>query len=199
VYKLIKPEDIDAIKKGNDNLAAEFGVLLDIIIAAVGECFAKYCGRPDFDKAARTEYLNPLRNAHFAFIASPPISSSPVVDLWQSTDLPRVYGNDQKLVNGTDYFVHEAEGMLEHVSGFAGGSKSLKVTYTGGYLTADATGCPDALKLAAMIQTEIIFERRAEFGLTGTSLEGSSMSLLSPLTLPKSVTMLLGSYILMKV
>ena len=69
-------------------------------------------------------------------------------------------------------------------SAFVGGPKSIKVTYTGGYLTGDGVGAPDDLRLAAIMQTKIIFDRREDFGLSGRSLEGGSVSLFTPTILP---------------
>ena len=54
------------------------------------------------------------------------------------------------------------------------GPKSIKVTYTGGYLTGDGIGTPDDVRVAAIEQTKIIFDRREEFGLSGRSLEGGA-------------------------
>ena len=94
--------------------------------------------------------------------------------------MPRVYGADELKIENSDYFLFENEGMIERVSGyFACGPKTVKVTYTGGYLTDHAQDVPEDLRLAAVMQAKILFDRREELGLTGRSLEGGSINLLN--------------------
>jgi len=182
-------------------------LLDEIVIPAVGRLFAQYCKRPDFDKTARTEYLSPRRGQTQLFLKSPPVSPAvaevtgpPLIPaiaalrLYQDTATPRAYGASTELTLGTDFFLFEDQGVIESASFFAGGPLTIKATYTGGYLTDDAAGCPDDLRLAAVMQAKILYDRREEISMTGRSLEGGSMSLLTPLSLPKSVTMLLDPY-----
>jgi hypothetical protein len=201
VYKLIQIEDIKKLTKGD--FGAEFDFLLgDVIIPAVGKLFAQYCKRPDFDKAVRTEYLSPHCGRRKLFVKSPPISPavvSPAIEalrLYQDSSYPRVYGAGTELVNGTDFIVFEDEGVIERAGYgfFYDGPKTVKVTYTGGFLTTDAVGCPEDLRLAAVAQTKMFFDRREELGLTGRSLEGGSINLMTPLLLPKLVTIMLDPY-----
>jgi len=204
-YALITSEDLKQTSKGT--FGADFDYLLDkIIIPAVGKLFASYCGRPDFDRAARTVYLSPRPCQKTVFLASPPIIEDPAgnpaipaVQLWESSALPRAYTSAELLVNSTDYIVHEAEGMLESTGYFVGGAKSLKCTYTGGYLTADGKGTPADLRLAAIAQTKIIFDRREELGVSSRSQEGGAMTMLTVLTLPRQVTIMLDPYRLLRV
>lgn len=198
-YKLITSEDIKQTTKGD--FGSEFDYVLDDIIASVGSLFAQYCKRPDFDKIARTEYLSPRPKQTQLFLKSPPVSPAVVgppaiaaLRLYQDTATPRAYGATTELTSGTDFFVFEDQGVIESASFFVGGPKTIKVTYTGGYLTDDAAGCPADLKLAAVMQAKILFDRREEMSMTGRSLEGGSVSLLTPLSLPKSVTLLLDAY-----
>ena len=208
-FQLITFEEIRKISKGGDSWSTEFEYLLDkVIIPAVTSVFAKYCHRPDWDKVARTEYFSvsldrPARNL---FLSSPPIWPAaaaivgpPAVDaiealrLYQDSADPPTWGAGTELTSG--FVVYEDEGVIEHRGmGFVGGPKAIKVTYTGGYLTADGVGTPDDVRLAATIHGKNVFDRREEFGLTGRSLEGGSVSLLTPMILPKSVTMLLDDY-----
>jgi hypothetical protein len=202
VYKLITAEDIRQFTKGTDSISADFNyALADIIIPAVGALFAKYCNRPDFDKIARTEYLSPRYGRTKIFLASPPVAAAqvgpPVIEalrLYEDTAAPRVYGASTELISGTDFFVFEDQGVIERFGCFVGGPKTIKVTYTGGYLTNDAEGCPEELRLAAIMQSKIFFDRREEYGVTGRSLEGGSFSMLNILTLPRQVTGLLDAY-----
>lgn len=195
-FKLITLDELkQAGKAGQQGWDSNLEFLADeIIIPAVGQIFARYCNRDDFDAKARTEYVSPREPTRFLSLKSPPVATSPIVELWQSLSIPRQYTDSEKLVNGEDYFVHEAEGMIEAESCFSGGPKSIKVTYTGGYLTADAQGAPTDLRMAALAQAKILFDRREEYGVTGRSIDGSSITLLNVLTLPRQITMMLDPY-----
>lgn len=71
-FRLITPEDIKATTKGDFGTA--FDYLLDgIIIPAVGETFAAYCHRTDFDLKARTEFFDIRENQSSLFLSSPPV------------------------------------------------------------------------------------------------------------------------------
>lgn len=207
-FQIITFDEIKKISKGGQDWSIEFEYLLEkIIIPAVTGIFAKYCRRPDWDKAIRTDYFSPNNSqgktlslssppvypAAAEVIGPPHIAAIEALRLYQDSGDPPTYGAGTEITSG--FVVYEDEGIIEHRgSGFVGGPKSIKVTYTGGYLTADAVGAPDDLRLAAIMQTKIIFDRREELGLTGRSLEGGSVSLLTPMILPTSVTMMLNDY-----
>ena len=94
------------------------------------------------------------------------IAAIEALRLYQDSADPPTYGAGTELTSG--FVVYEDEGVIEHRGlGFVGGPKSIKVTYTGGYFTADAIGTPEDIRLAAIMQTKIVFDRREEFGLTG--------------------------------
>ena len=206
MFKLITIQDIKELTKGE--FGNEYDYLLgDNLIPAVGLSLARYCNRPDFDKAARVEYLSPRPYSRTLFLKSPPVAAAAVgppeieaLKLYQDTAVPRAYGAETELVSGTDFFVDEEAGMIERLYGYwVGGPKSVKVTYTGGYLTDDAVGCPADLKLAAVMQVKILFDRREELNLAGRSLEGGSFNMLTPPALPRAVTMYLDPYRIMRV
>jgi len=206
LFQLITFDEIKKISKGGDSWTTEFEELLEKrIIPAVTSDFAKYCHRPDWDKVARVEYFGTDRVLRTLFLSSPPVSPAvaaivgpPAVDaieelkIYQDSTDPPTYGAGTELTSG--FVVYENEGIIGHRTGFMSGLKSIKVTYTGGYLTGDGIGTPDDVRVAAIEQTKIIFDRREEFGLSGRSLEGGSVSLLAPTILPRSVTMLLDDY-----
>lgn len=212
MFKLITITDIKEASKGQfvtpaGDVDESFDYLLDdVIIPAVGVLFAQYCNRPadtGFDQTAYTEYLSPRQYSRFLFLKAPPIVESPpeieALRLYQDSAFPRAYGAETELVSGTDFVVHESEGKIEHVNYWCGGPKSIKVTYTGGYLTDDGAGCPADVALAAIMQAKVLFDRRDDIALTGRSMEGGSFNMLSPVTLPKQVTMLLDPYRLIRV
>lgn len=194
-FKLITSEDLKEISKGS--FPEDFDPLLDdILIPAVGESFAHYCNRPDFDKIARTEFFSPGEKRKNLFLSSPPVAAG--IQVWESSEIPRLYS--VLLVEGSDYFLDPDSGIIERGRGgydcsyWRRGSRTVKATYTGGYLTADAEGVPSDLRLAAITQCKIYFDQRDAYGVTGKSLEGGSITLLSILTLPAQVTMLLDRY-----
>lgn len=194
-FKLISVDDVRALAKGD--FASDFDHLFgDILIPAIGKTFASYCNRPDFDKASRSEIFSPRLWQSVITLSSPPIATAPAAQIWQSTATPRVYGADELLTNGEDVFIHEAIGQIERGNGnyFPSGPLTVKVTYTGGYLSGDAQGVPADLRFAALSQAKIFFDRREDYGMTGRSLEGGSVSLQAILTLPRQITLLLDQY-----
>ncbi len=207
-FQLITFDEIKKISKGGDSWSTEFEYLLEkVIIPAVTIVFAIYCHRPDWDKRDRIEYFSLDRPARNLFVASPPIYPAtaaiigpPAVDaiemvrVYQDGADPPTWVASTELTSG--WVVHEDEGVIQHrTTGFvATGPNSVKVTYHGGYLIGDGIGTPDPVRLGATMMSKNIFDRREEFGLTGRSLEGGSVSLLTPMILPKSVTMLLDDY-----
>jgi hypothetical protein len=189
-WKLITSDDLKSLTKGDFGPA--FDELIDgIIIPAVGEFFAGYAHRPDFDKAERTQYFSISENQRFLFLHSPPVASSPAAKVYQDTSFPRTYPVSSEI---TDFVVYAEEGMIEKIGTFSKGAQTVKAVYTGGYLTGDGQGVPEDLRLAAVMQAKILFDRREELALSSRSLEGGSVGLFQPLTLPKSITMILDRY-----
>lgn len=192
-FKLVTSQELKALTKGT--FGNDFDPLIeDIIIPAIDQNFPFYCHRDDFDKKERTEYLSPNKDDRFAFLSGPPVDLAQPIEVWESTALPRTYEAGQLLTHGVHYFVHYDEGTIEKIGHFAGGPQSVKVVYTGGYLTADGQDVPADLRLAALISAKILFDRREEIALQSKALEGGSFSLLQPLVLPPSVTKLLDHY-----
>jgi hypothetical protein len=193
VYNLVSVDQIKDFSKGEFSSAHD--PLLDsIIIPAINETCAKYCRRSDFDKAARIEFFSPEEKQKFLWLSAPPVAESPVIQVWQDTSLPRTYAATTLLVKGSDYFVDERLWCLEKRAGWAHGTQTVKVSYTGGYLTDHGIGTPDDLQLAALMQSKIIYDRREELGVTSRSLEGGSLAMLTRLMLPDAITSILNKY-----
>lgn len=201
MFNLITLDDLRSRYIGS-TLSEDFDVLLSPIIGAVTAIFADHCNLPDFDKKEFTQYFSPGEQRTQLFLNRWPIApndseSDPVVttSVWQSTTMPRVYGNAELLVEDTDYFVDREAALLQKAAGWwASGLRTVKATLTGGYLTANGQGAPPQLKHAAIDQVCMIFDRRRELGLTSKSLEGGSVGMLAPLILGKQVTLVLDPF-----
>lgn len=192
-YKLTTITSVKRRIKGD--LKAGFDSLIDSIIDQVGVLFAEDCRRPDFDLKERTEFYNPRPGATSICVKSPPIVQDPggtpaypAVQIWQSTSFPRAYTSAELLVNGTDYIVDEDKGIIEFAVKLAGGPQTIKIVYSGGYLTDNAVGGPSGLDEIAATQAEIFFSRRSDFGLTARAVEGASISVGQFLTLPNDIS-----------
>ena len=142
--KLCSIQDVKDRTKGGDKFESTFDALLGKIIDAVTLQLARHFGRPDWDKLARTEYFNPGVYAKRIFLASPPVASTPAIQVWESTAAPRVYGADELLVLDTDYFSFSETGIVakDGYALWAEGLKSVKIVYTGGYLESAWAAAP---------------------------------------------------------
>lgn len=177
-FKLCSAAQVkDRITRG-ESLDSSFDTLLDQIIDGVTADFARRAHRPDWDKAARSEFFNPGENTRRISLSSPPIASTPVIQVWESNDSPRAYGADELLVLDTDYFIYSDEGIVikEDRARWSEGLKTVKITYTGGHLTADATDFPTDLWEIAVEESAWRFINRGRGGLQSQSLEGGTLS-----------------------
>jgi hypothetical protein len=169
------------------------------ILQGVTVRFAGHCRRQTWDKALFTEYFShrqPQRGSTLLsfqppqaldavlYVKHPPID--PDEDYALYDDPARVFG-DAAMIPTTDYVVEAEAGRIE-LDGrwFQPGLQSTKFRYTGGYLTDDGTSAaprfPD-LQLLCLMQATFVYQRRAEMGLTGRSLEGGSITFQSQLKL----------------
>jgi hypothetical protein len=200
-FRLINSEDVKMLTKGG-GFEPDHDVLLDnLIIPAIGEIFASYCNRPDFDKKLRTEYLTPKYYSQVLQVSSPPIAVAaigppeiPAVELWEDVATPRAYGADTLLTEGDDYFIYRESGQIHRINYWPAYHNAVKIVYTGGYATDHGQNVPFNLKLAAVEQAKIIFDRREELSVISRSLEGGSVSMLSALTLPQQVKIKIDPY-----
>ena len=170
--------------------------VLTQLLQGLTASFATHCRRQTWDKTAFTEYFSHRRHTQswhllsvappFAqdttlYVRHPPIDTAQAYALYD--DPARVFG-EAALIPTTDYVIEAEAGKVElDGRSFMPGLQSTKLTYTGGYLSADGTSTnpkfPD-LHLLCLIQAGFLYQRRAELGLTGRSLEGGSMSLMAP-------------------
>ncbi|MDZ4324747.1 MAG: hypothetical protein U1A73_06980 [Pseudomonas sp.] len=160
------------------------------ILQRVTEAIALHCHRDSWDQAVFTELqsIRPPRTSgkligyapvgvSTVWVRHPPISTAPAVQLFD--DPLRAYGADT-LVAAADYIVEAREGRIElDQKYFSWGLQNVKIVYTGGFLTADGVSAElryPALQRACVIQAGFEYQRRAELGLTGRSLEGGSVT-----------------------
>lgn len=179
-FKLITLDDVKLLSKGD--FGSEFDTLLDwLIVPAVGQAIAERRGWLDFDKKERTLFFSPEKYQKTISLPFANLLDSPAPQVWQDNNLSPAYGADTALVFNEDFTINKRLGWLQHRSGFAGGPRSVKVTMTGGYVTADAKDVPDNLQMGAAFGAKMLFDRREELGLTSRSLEGGSMAFLAPI------------------
>lgn len=171
-------------------------VLSNQIIPAVTLQMAQEIGRPDWDKKARTVFANPRSNKQRIFLASPPVAGSPVIQVWEDTALPRLYGADTLLTLDDDYFLFAEEGMVikNDYASWAQGLKTVKIIYTGGYLTDHGMGAPADLLGAAVIESIKALTRTNSAGIASQSVEGASISFSLGLRLDLSTIDILNKY-----
>jgi hypothetical protein len=191
MWSLCSSADVQEISRGrfeiNDD---QLPALDDFWIPAATESLAFACNR-DFDKKDRTGQLSINEHRYTAFIPNPPIDSTQIIEIWESHAIPRTYNANSLLILNTDYIVHYNEGSIERLRGrFCTGPNVL----TSGILTGQAEGVPADLRMIAAEQSFLFFHHRDQFGITGRSLEGGSVSL-SAITLPTPLKMMLQKYI----
>ena len=195
MFRLCTSADVQEIARGRSEIADDqLTALDDFWIPAATEALAFYCHR-DFDKKDRTGQLNVNEHRCTVFLPDPPIDSQATIEIWESHGIPRVYDPTTLLVLNTDYVVHYFEGSIERLQGrFCTGANVIQYHYTGGLVTGDGAGVPADLRMIAAEQSFLFFHHRDQFGITGRSLEGGSVSL-SAITVPTPLKMMLQKYI----
>lgn len=171
-------------------------VLTNQVIPSVTLQMAQYCRRPDWDKIARTVFINPGLDKKRIFLASPPVAASPVIQVFEDTALPRVYGAATLQTLDKDYFLFAEEGIIikNGYAAWAEGLKTVKSIYTGGYLTANGVGAPVDLVGAAVTESLKALKRVDAAGIASQSVEGASISFSLGLRLDLSTIDILNNY-----
>jgi len=186
MYQLITVDHVKALAKGDFGPDFDF-LISEIIIPGIGKILAEETNQGDFDKTQRTYLLdvNECRRKHLLidFPIDQTVSVTPErgpVRVWTSTSAPRSY--TEELVNGTDFFVNDAIGLIERTGGYwPQGPKTVKVVATTKWVTANAQNVPPDLFLAASLTAKALFDNRENWGLSSVSLEGGSRSIAWPL------------------
>lgn len=168
----------DEVKKYLEDIAAtsSFDALLDATILGVSQRLELAANRPLF-KQTRVELHN--GGTPRIYVKAPPISSITSI----------VYASDYDFANGTtlsatEYSVDPSDkkNVIYSTFGvFIGGCESLKVTYIGGYDSADATNSnlPDMLKQAATMQVIHVWKNRKHIGFDNVNMGEGLLSKIS--------------------
>lgn len=160
-------------KTSGGDIDATFQSLFEnIIIPGVTSQISDYLRRR-LDKTDRTEIFDGERLPSI-FVDAYPIDTGATLQVWQDAD--RVFGSDTLLTKDDDYFVYDLAGEFRHVSRWPRGNRILQIQWTGGLLTAHATGTPQWLKMPALIQCLHVFNAIGQAGWASRSLEGGSIS-----------------------
>ena len=144
----------------------------DIIIKGVTSQISDYLKRR-LDKADRTEIFDG-ENMPSIFVDAYPIDTGATLEVREDSD--RVFGTDTLLTKDDDYFVYDLIGEFRHATRWARGNRTLQIQWTGGLLTAHATGAPDWLKMPTLIQCLHVFNAIGQAGWSSRSLEGGSIA-----------------------
>jgi len=107
--------------------------LIESLILASQSFIDEYCGR-SFEKSAVTEYFGD-KATNRLLLSKFPIDTKKTIKIWDSWD--RAYA-DTDLVDSNDYFIDADNGMIKLDYEIGGSPGSVKVAYTGGFLTIPA-------------------------------------------------------------
>jgi hypothetical protein len=170
-------EQVIAFQRGtiDDSLAP----LLHQLTLGVTRRFASLCGRATWDHAAAVDLHDGglerlyLRNWPIDLAVPPSVT----------VDATRLFAPGTVL-DPASYVVDPDDGTVIFVGTVPpAGPRTVRVGYTGGFLTAPGVGAPEDLTLLATLQSSFLFQRRSDLGLVAHSLEGSAISQEQRLTL----------------
>lgn len=174
MFRLCTVEQVIVFQRGSvdDSLVP----LLEQLTLGITRRFASLCGRLTWDRGAYLDVHDGGKDR--LYLRNWPIDETEPLTVevdpaqqWEVRD-PNTYLLDPE--DGTLIFVGAPP---------AASPRSVRVSYTGGFLTADGVGAPDDLALLATLQASFFFQRRSDLGLVAHSLEGSTISQEQRLTL----------------
>ena len=166
---------------------------IEAIIDAVSSFFCSFLGR----EIALTTYTNEYMDGN----GEPDL----LLPYYPVKTISSITEDDAALTEGltADYLLYAKEGRLHRMGGnWLNLPKAIKLTYSAGYIVQGATpstgetALPLDLKLACMMQVGAEWKRaqRSEWGLSGISVEGGSISMLSQDSLLPQVLAILRGY-----
>jgi hypothetical protein len=175
IAEIKEPDGIlKEIQAGNDS---EDGLLTALIASfsgfgEVGQLSGAehYCNRI-FSKGTYTEYFNSDGDTKRLKVLAYPVTA--ITGIWIDTD--RLWGDGTEMVLN-DYFPDMRGQPWIHANNTIfspAGQQHIKVTYTGGRVTATSTA-DTALKLACQFQVAFWWRNRNRLGLITEGMEGGS-------------------------
>lgn len=174
-----------------DRSKITFDSLLDLLIRSNSKRVETYLNR-DLKKESRTKYFNAGRTKYS-------LSAYPIDTSGTTTTALSVYDGSSLLTVNSDYYVWDAEGVIEfYTAPVYCEPRQIKIIWTGGYTEA-ITGekllsVPDDLRFACLLQTAYVFRRRNELGLQSISLADGSINSVSSGEFIPQVKGILKSY-----
>lgn len=152
--------------------------LIQQLTLGVTRRFASLCGRSTWDLAPAVDLHDGGQDR--VYLRNWPIHEA--VPLTVHIDPTRQFTGTP--LDPSLYVLDPDDGTLIFVSTVPAVSpRSVRVSYTGGFLTAAGIGAPEDLNLLATLQSSFLLQRRSDLGLVAHSLEGSAFSQEQRLTL----------------
>jgi hypothetical protein len=143
------------------------------------------------EKVERTERYSIETGARYIAVNASPIDDGATLSVWH--DLDRVFPASSAL-NATDFEVTQEGTGLRLLIGLAGGTRVVKLTYTGGMaanLAALEAGSYGDVLLATTLQVVHVYQRRKSFGGTALSAGAGAVTFVKETALLDGVKELL--------
>ena len=169
------------------------------IIRGMSSTFDQFCNRTILlNSAAATEYYD----GGYDCIMLPRFPLATVTSITESAEGTYDWDNETALTNNEDYRVINSTGWIKRLHGneFMEGIETVRIVYTGGYVApgitvgTGETALPDSIREAAIEQSQFIFKRRDDIGLTSVSTQGMSVTKFSAIDLLPMVKKILNKY-----
>ena len=163
--------------------------MLAQIIAGLTAAFEQYTRRVLVRQVDRVELHDGGRAIAGLLRALPVESVTEVVEDANPVDFDAATA----LVDGTDFIVEPESGLVRRIPDGAkwlNGYRNVRVTYTGGFLAADATpmvgqaAMPEDLQEVATVQAVHFWKYRDQLGVSSISADGASLGLTPAELLP---------------
>jgi hypothetical protein len=164
---------------------ADDAVYLEILKAVSAEMAGPAgAGRP-LEELERTEYFSPERGDSTLWLGVWPVVEIDAVVEASYGD----FASADELTLADDYYLVQDIGELHRVGTWLAGRRTVKVTYTAGFVPAETAAgqgfspeagqvlIPDDLRSACLVQAIHEFSRRKAPGATGESVQSANVSL----------------------
>lgn len=171
------------------DVPAEEDTRLDDVVSWVSGYIRKRCGRFILERSI-TRLLDG-EAYHVIVLPEYPIAESAVIEVWESTTIPRVYDATTLLVEGTDYFVDRESGRLWRIGGrWPFGPHTVKVSID----KVGEASVPAELNGAAVRMAGLIYMQRKRLGHSSEAGVETTSSFYDFRQWPKDVEDVLRAY-----